>query len=210
MELPLVVAALPPLAVQRVERAPALEHAVKTRRDAGLAPLPHELLHGAEHGLGRRRHVARGVGVVEGLVGQHHRAEGVGGGSLYPAAPARVCGGGFRFCRGCIYGGGLRGRKMMPVVDAPEEQTAAIDNTPEDAVEAITRATSGVELDHVIAVEVGESPKQALTSIVEDFTHFDRLYAQYPSEAAFVFGRLSDLCAALREFRHTVQGEADV
>ena len=59
-------------------------------------------------------------------------------------------------------------------------------------------------------VSVGESPKQALTSIVEDFTHFNRLYAQYPSEAAFVFGRLSDLCAALREFRHTVQGEADV
>ena len=58
-----------------------------------------------------------------------------------------------------------------PVVDAPEEQTAAIDNTPEEAaVEAITRATSGIELsDHVIAVEVGvgESPKQALTSIVE-------------------------------------------
>ena len=97
---------------------------------------------------------------------------------------------------------------MMPT----EEQTAAIDTAQEEEIDALTRATSGVELDHVIAVEVsvGESPKQALTSIVEDFTHFDRLYAQYPSEAAFVFGRLSDLCAALREFRHTVQGEADV
>ena len=103
---------------------------------------------------------------------------------------------------------------MMPTVDAPEE-IVAIDTAQEEEVEAITRTTSGVELDddhHDIAVEVsvGESPKQALTSIVEDFTHFDRLYAQYPSEAAFVFGRLSDLCAALREFRHTVQGEADV
>lgn len=100
-----------------------------------------------------------------------------------------------------------------PVVDAPEE-LAAID-TPEEEVDALARTTSGVELDddhHDIAVEISvvESPKQALTSIVEDFTHFDRLYAQYPSEAAFVFGRLSDLCAALREFRHTVQGEADV
>ena len=44
----------------------------------------------------------------------------------------------------------------------------------------------------------------------QDFTHFDRLYAQYPSEAAFVFGRLSDLCAALREFRHSVQDEPAV
>jgi len=62
---------------------------------------------------------------------------------------------------------------MMPVVDAPEEQTAAIDTAQEEEeVDALTRTASGIELDddhHVIAVEisVGESPKQALTSIVE-------------------------------------------
>jgi hypothetical protein len=64
-----------------------------------------------------------------------------------------------------------------PAVDAPpaqeqtqEEEGVAINTPKEEAVDALARTTSGVELsDRAVAIEisVGESPKQALTSIVE-------------------------------------------
>ena len=69
VELPLVVAAVPSLAVQCLQRAPAfLDPVERAHAATHLAPVC-ELLHGAERALRRRRTVACFVGVVEVLEG---------------------------------------------------------------------------------------------------------------------------------------------
>lgn len=49
------------------------------------------------------------------------------------------------------------------------------------------------------------SPKRALSSIVEDFSHFERFYSQFPSHASVVFSCVTSLRHALRDFREMVQ-----
>ena len=49
------------------------------------------------------------------------------------------------------------------------------------------------------------SPKRALSSLVEDFSHFESLHARFPVEALVVFSSVATLREALREFRELPQ-----
>ena len=71
MELPLVVAAVPALAVQRLQRAPALLDPVERAHAAARGPALRELFHRAQRLLRRRWAVGCFVGVVEGLEREH-------------------------------------------------------------------------------------------------------------------------------------------
>ena len=67
VELPLVVAAIPALAVQRLQRAPAFLDPVKRAHASARGSALHKLFHCAQGLLRRRGPVGRFVGVVEGL-----------------------------------------------------------------------------------------------------------------------------------------------
>ncbi len=71
VEVALVVAAVPVLAVQHFQRAPAFLDSVQCAHAAAHGSSPHELLHGAERVLGGRGMTTRLVCVVQVLERQH-------------------------------------------------------------------------------------------------------------------------------------------
>ncbi len=73
----------------------------------------------------------------------------------------------------------------------------------EDPAPTIVRTTT---LDDIPQAEI-LSPKRALSSIVEDFTHFERLHSRFPVEALVVFSSVATLRESLREFRELAEAE---
>lgn len=73
----------------------------------------------------------------------------------------------------------------------------------EEPVPTLVRTTT---LDDIPQAEI-LSPKRALSSIVEDFTHFERLHPRFPVEALVVFSSVATLRESLREFRELAEAE---
>jgi hypothetical protein len=73
----------------------------------------------------------------------------------------------------------------------------------EEPAPTLTRTTT---VDDLPQAEI-LSPKRALSSIVEDFAHFERLHSRFPVEALVVFSSVATLRESLREFRELAEAE---
>ena len=67
----------------------------------------------------------------------------------------------------------------------------------------ITRTTTSDDLQQAEIL----TPKHALSSIVEDFAHFERLHSLFPVEALVVFSSVATFRESLREFRELAEAE---
>ena len=106
-------------------------------------------------------------------------------------------------------------------VDVTEPQEPTAPELPQEeeeplAAEMITPDGLVLEEDEEEPLAIGEktieipnedilSPKRALSSIVEDFAHFESMHARFPVEALVVFSSVATLREALREFRELPQ-----
>ena len=92
--------------------------------------------------------------------------------------------------------------------EAPEEtpkdnvEPEAPEETPKDDEPVDAKAP---EDPPIVRSPTPDSPKRALSSIVEDFKFFELLYGHYPEEAAAVFSSVGELRNALRAFRDKAQ-----
>ena len=101
------------------------------------------------------------------------------------------------------------------LINRIEEISPLAEATLEPPKEQITRAESEelpqaeADLGSLLLPQSDDilSPKRAFGSIVEDFAHFERLHARFPTEALIVFSSVATLREALRDFRDLAQGQ---
>lgn len=90
-----------------------------------------------------------------------------------------------------------------PVDDTENDDTSIIGPV---TLEAELRTEAELPIETELR-DICESEPQTLSSISDDFAHFERLHSKHPAQAAAVFKCMSVLRAALRAFKELADAE---